>query len=82
MAEDVKAENLKREKRIASSQLVIGVLMLMAGLGLAAASLLSVTMIAGLIAGPLVFLLGIIVAGHSLQRAVRIKKEEAKRKKI
>ncbi len=49
----------------------------MAGLAISAASIFSITMIAGLVAGPLIFLLGIIVAGHSLQKLVRIKKEES-----
>lgn len=60
---------------VALSRLVMGMLMVVAGLALSAASVFSVTMIAGLIAGPLIFLLGIIVAGHSLQMLVRIRKE-------
>lgn len=77
MAEGLKAGKYGGEERIALSRLVMGILMVLAGLALSAASLFSITMIAGLVAGPLIFLLGIIVAGHSLQRLVRIRKESA-----
>lgn len=71
------AGNLGEERKIASSRLLIGALMAMAGLSLAAVSVFSISMIVGLMAGPLIFLLGIVVTGHSLQRLVRIKKEES-----
>lgn len=70
-------ESMAEEKKIAFSRLVIGGLMIIAGLTISAASMFSATLIAGLVAGPLIFLLGIIVAGHSLQRLVRIKKEQS-----
>ncbi len=76
MAGAVKVDKSGDDGRVASSRLIIGILMTVAGLALSAASLFSITMIAGLVAGPLIFLLGIIVAGHSLQRLVRIRKEQ------
>lgn len=66
---------IEEEKRLASSRMRIGMLMVIAGLALSAVSLFSAAMIAGLIAGPLIFLTGVVVAGHSMQRLVRLKKE-------
>lgn len=77
MAEAPKADKSGEAGRVALSRLIIGILMTVAGLALSAASLFSIIMIAGLVAGPLIFLMGIIVAGHSLQRLVRIKKEQS-----
>lgn len=68
-------KTVEEEKKLASSRMRIGILMAIAGVALSALSVFSAAMIVGLIAGPLIFLTGIVVAGHSLQRLLRIRKE-------